>query len=139
MIITALTKLIEDDIFETDVNGVKLTLDTGSGKAAGQSPVHAVLSALGSCSAVDVVEIIRKKRKDVSALRIESKADRVDENTSYPRKFNSVNLHFILESKDASEADLEQAVKLSVEKYCSVAGMLNGNAEITFSSELVKI
>jgi putative redox protein len=135
MIINARTQMREDNIFETDVNGVRLTLDTGSGKAAGQSPVHAVLSAIASCSAVDVVEIIRKKRKDVIALEIETKGDRVED--SYPKKYNSIHLHFKVTSKTASQKDIEQAVSLSVDKYCSVAGMLNGNAKITFSAELL--
>lgn len=135
MIINATTTMREDNVFETDVNGVTLTLDTGSGKAAGQSPVHAVLSAIGSCSAVDVVEIIRKKRKDVLALEIETKGDRLDD--TFPRKFTSIHLHFKVTSTNASEKDIEQAVALSVGKYCSVAGMLNGNAEISFSAELV--
>jgi putative redox protein len=139
MIIKAKTHLVEDNVFETDVNGVKVTLDTGSGKELGQSPVHVVLSALASCSAVDIVEIIRKKRKNVTAFLVETTGDRLDPEDGYPRKFRHIQLNFKLSSTDASLKDLEQAASLSLEKYCSVYGMLIGNTTIAHSVELIKV
>ena len=133
------TKLLEEHIFESDSNGKKVILDTGSNEQKAQSPVEVVLSAIASCSSIDVLEIIRKKRKNVTNLNVITKADRKSVEEGYPRIFKRIHLNFILESTDASEKDLQQAIELSIGKYCSVAGMLNKSAEISYSWELKKI
>ena len=128
------TKFVSENQFETDINGKKVTLDTGSGDDKYQSPVEVLLSALASCSAIDVIEIIRKKRKTVENLEIEINADRREE--PYPKILTKIHAKFILTSPDAEELDLKQAVELSIDKYCSVAGMLNKAAELTYSWEI---
>lgn len=132
------TKMINEHLYESDAKGKKITLDTGSGEKNHQSPTEVVLSAIASCSSVDVVEIIRKKRKDVTSLEVITSGDRKSAEEGYPRIYKNIHLNFILESKDASENDLKQAVELSIEKYCSVAGMLSGTAKITYAWELKK-
>ena len=59
----ATTKMIDDNLFETTLNDQKIVLDTGSKPKQSQSPVEVLLSAIGSCSSIDVAEIIKKKRK----------------------------------------------------------------------------
>lgn len=128
------THFVEDHIFETTVNGKTITLDTGSGKNAGQSPVEVLLSAVASCSSVDVIEILRKKRRRVEDLIVDVEGERITD--AYPRIFTKIHLHFTLVSPDASDLDFEQAVNLSIDKYCTVAGMLSKAAEIETSREI---
>jgi putative redox protein len=130
----AKTQFIAENQFETEINGKKVILDTGSGVNKYQSPVEVLLSALASCSAIDVIEILRKKRKTVEDFKIEINADRRTE--PFPKVLTEIHAKFIIKSPDTEEADLKQAVELSMDKYCSVAGMLNKAAEITYSWEI---
>ncbi len=103
-------------------------------RGVGIMPMEAVLTALGGCSAVDIVEIIMKSRKQVNGLRVELKAERVEEP---PRVFSKIEITYILKSPDATENELKRAVELSMEKYCSVAAMLRkGGVEISYTFKL---
>ncbi len=91
------------------------------------SPTQLILAGLAGCSAVDVIQILKKKRKTVVDLTIESDGTRRAMN---PHRFTDIVLHFILTSPDASSIDLEKAAKLVVEKYCSVSASLKQDIEI---------
>jgi putative redox protein len=99
----------------------------------GPSPMELILQAAAGCSGMDVVMILNKMRRTITDLRIKVEAERRDE---YPRIFTKIHLHFKLTSPDATEGELERAVKLSQEKYCSVAGMLRSTVNLTHSVEL---
>ncbi|MCB0278460.1 MAG: OsmC family protein [Calditrichaeota bacterium] len=130
----ATTKMIDDNLFETTLNDQKIVLDTGSKPKQSQSPVEVLLSAIGSCSSIDVAEIIKKKRKTVGALEVKINAKRRTE--PLPKLITEFNLHFILTSHDAEEKELKQAVELSVDKYCTVAGMVRSVAKVNYSWEI---
>ncbi len=130
----ARTVMKGDHLFESEVKGQKVLMDTGSTDKAGQSPLELLLSAVSGCASVDVVEIMRKKRMTVNGLEVQVEADRREE--PYPRIFTRIALHFVLYSPDATDKALEQAVKLSMDKYCSVAGMLREAAKIEYSWEI---
>ncbi len=130
----ARTVMRGDNLFESEIKGQKVLMDTGSPERAGQSPLELLLSAISGCASVDVVEIIRKKRMTVNGLEVQVQADRREE--PYPRIFTRIALHFVLNSPDATDKALEQAVKLSMDKYCSVAGMLRDAATIDYSWEI---
>lgn len=98
------------------------------------SPMEAVLGALASCSAIDVVEILHKKRKSFQNLRILAEGTRRDK--PLPRIFTAIHLTFTLQADGLSEAELDKVVALSLEKYCSVAAMLRPNCTITHSCEV---
>ena len=85
------------------------------------SPTQLILAGLAGCSAVDIVQILKKKRKTVIDLVIESDGTRREKN---PHRFTDIVLHFILTSPDATSTDLEKAAVLVVEKYCSVSSSL---------------
>ena len=106
--------------------------DSG-GTDRASSPVEMVLMALGACSGIDVVTILRKSRTPPESLRIELNAERRDE---HPRIFTKIHLEYIVRGEGIRPAALERAIKLSEETYCSVAGMLRGTAEITSSFRL---
>ncbi len=130
-----LTKFIEDEVYESvneNGNTVRIDMRQPSVKL-NQSPVEILLSALNACAAVDVVLMLRKKRKTVTDLTIEAEGTR---NEEPPRYFKKIHCKFVLISPDTTEEDLYKVTKLAIEKYCSVASSLK--SEISFSTEVRK-
>ena len=115
----------------TTDSGYKTVMD-GSGKAV--SPMESVLLAVGACSSVDVVDILKKGRFNIEACNCELEAERAEEP---PRVFTKIHAHYTVSGEGISEKALARAVQLSAEKYCSVMLMLTGNVEITTSYTLV--
>ncbi len=103
------------------------------GDGAAASPMEMVLMGLAGCSGVDVAIIVQKKRLDVRDFEIIVNAERADE---HPKVFTKVDMTFIFEGEDLSVKPLEDAVRLSIEKYCSVAGMVNKTAEINWTVKI---
>jgi putative redox protein len=96
-----------------------------------QSPMDLLLSALGGCSAVDAVQMMKKKRRNIEDFYIEVEGDR---NDGIPAFYTEINLHFVLVSGDATPEEFAKVVALSVDKYCSVASSLK--SKITYTSEV---
>jgi len=115
-------------------NIVKIDMYPPQEKKA-QSPTQLLLSAVASCSAVDVVQILTKKRKTVKSLSIETEGIRRE---NHPRAFTHIHLHFILTSPDTEEADFEKVVHLSVHKYCSVAASLSDSIALKHTVEIIR-
>ncbi len=92
----------------------------GDGVTA-QSPPDALLSALATCSAVDVVDILAKRHTPVTALEIEVVGER---RATHPRRFLTIDLTFHVTGADVERGHAERAVALSLERYCSVASSL---------------
>lgn len=93
----------------------------------GGSPVETVLSALGSCSAMDVISIVEKKRQVVSAYEVHVTGSQRDE---YPQVFTEVEVVHELTGTDLSEAAIRRAIELSATKYCPVNAMLSAGATV---------
>jgi putative redox protein len=102
------------------------------GNDDGFRPMEMILVGLAGCSSFDVLHTLEKGRQEVESLDVDVDAERADD---IPAVFTKINLHFIATGK-VTEKRLEQAVSLSIEKYCSVAAMLNKTAEITHSIEI---
>jgi putative redox protein len=118
-----------DDIFEgTAENGNKILFDADSAHTEGPSPMEAVLMALCSCTSVDVVSILKKKRQLLTGLRVSAVAEQAP---SPPRVFTSIKLTYAVSGKLGRKA-VEDAVALSKEKYCSVSLMLEKAAAIDY-------
>ena len=101
------------------------------------SPMEVVLMALGGCSSVDIVDIMRKQRQELSSLEVEIKAERVKD---FPRVFTKADLAFVASGEGLTEAGLQRAVALSMEKYCSVAAILRkSGCEVTYSHKLAPV
>lgn len=99
------------------------------GDGAAASPMEMVLMGLAGCSGIDIALILEKKRIKVDDFEILVEAKRADE---HPRVFTEVDLEFVFYGKDLRLKPLESAVRLSIEKYCSVAGMVEKTAEINW-------
>ncbi|MDE3151084.1 MAG: OsmC family protein [Gemmatimonadota bacterium] len=87
----------------------------------GPSPTDTLLAALASCSAIDVVDILEKRRTPLSALEVEVVGER---NATAPRRFLAIDLTFHLTGDAVDRVHAERAVSLSLERYCSVASSL---------------
>lgn len=100
----------------------------------GVKPSEMLLVALSSCTAVDVVGIMEKKRKPLSFLEIVTTGERDPEP---PWPYRKINLHYRMRGKELTKSAVEQAIRLSQEKYCSVAATVRGVAQITTSHEIL--
>ncbi len=107
-----------------------IVMDAAAEKTA-NSPMELVLLALCGCTASDVVGILRKKRENFTALEITAKAERA---TGYPAVFTAIHLTYLVRGPVSQKA-MQDAVKLSKEKYCSVSAMLEETAKITYTIE----
>jgi len=91
--------------------------------------------AMGSCTGVDVISILKKKRQQVTDYRIEVSGDR---RADFPRAFTRVYVKHIVTGRAISEQAVARAIELSEHKYCSVAATVRGSAEIITSYEIVE-
>jgi len=98
------------------------------------SPTELLLSGVVACAAVDIVSMIKKKRKTLESFKGEASGERRDEQ---PRKFINIHVHYEIISPDLSQKDAEKVVNLAVEKYCSVASTINESTEITHSVDVL--
>jgi putative redox protein len=94
-----------------------------------------LLIALGSCTGIDVISILKKKRQLVMDYRIEVSGERRED---FPRAYTRLFVKHILRGRKLSEAAVSQAIELSDQKYCSVAATLRGSAEIVTSYEIIE-
>ncbi len=90
-------------------------------------PMQMVLVALAGCSGVDVVSILQKKRVTFSDLQIEVSGERAD---THPKVYTDIYMSYSIWGEDIKEKDVEQAIRLSEDKYCSVSAMLKSTAKI---------
>jgi putative redox protein len=107
-----------------------LVMDTASDKTA-NSPMELVLIALCGCTASDVVGILKKKREPLTSLEVSAHGERA---TGYPAVYTAITLKYRVGGKITRKA-MEDAVRLSKEKYCSVSAMLEKTAKIAIEIE----
>jgi putative redox protein len=112
-----------------------LAIDTDHLRHSAPTPMELLLLALGSCTGVDVVSILRKKRQEVTEYRIEVRGQRRDD---HPRSYKRMEVHHIVTGRSISEQSVAQAIELSDQKYCSVAATLRPTAEIVSSFEIIE-
>lgn len=97
-------------------------------------PSELLLVALGSCTAVDVVQILAKKRTTLTSLEIQITGE---QDIDPPWTFRSFHIQYILKGKGLTEKEVAQVIQLSDEKYCSVAATVRATAPITTSFEIL--
>lgn len=109
------------------------TLITDGESQAGQGPMEMVLSGLAGCSGADVIDILRKKRQEVTALEVKVRGERREE---HPRVYTKIDLVFIVTGRKIEAEAVRRAVELSELKYCSVSAMLRATAELVCRYEI---
>jgi putative redox protein len=128
------------------VEGITFVAESGSGHAVvmdaspdvggrdlGPRPMEMVLMGAGGCSAIDVVHILRKARQQLVDCVVELEAERAPED---PKIFTRIHMHYVVTGKGLNPAQVERAVKLSKEKYCSATIMLAKTADVTADFEI---
>ena len=116
-------------------SGHAQAIETDSDRAGAATPMELLLIALGSCTGVDVISILKKKRQHVTDYRIEVSGERREE---FPKSYKRLYVRHILRGRGLSERAVAAAIELSETKYCSVAATLRGSAEIVTSHEIVE-
>ena len=105
------------------------------GRNLGMRPMEMLLIGMGACTSFDVVTILKKSRQPVTDCVAEIQAERADE---IPKVFTKIHVHFVVTGKGLNATQVERAVKLSAEKYCSASIMLGKSAEVTHDFEIVE-
>lgn len=104
-------------------------------KEKGASPMELILLGLGGCASYDVVSILQKSRQEVTDVRCELTAERAE---TIPAVYTAIHMHFVVTGKDIAEKQVEKAITLSAEKYCSASRMLvQGGVDITHDFEVI--
>jgi putative redox protein len=103
----------------------------GGGRNIGLRPMEMLLLGVGGCSAYDVVSILEKSRQKVGDCRVELSAERAD---AIPAVFTKIHLHFVVSGEELNPKQVERAVQMSAEKYCSASIML-GRAGVAITHD----
>jgi putative redox protein len=102
----------------------------------GVGPMETILVALAGCSGDDVLSILKKKRQEVTDLKINVRGKRAE---NPPMVYTEIHVEYILRGNELKDKDVEQAIRLSQEKYCSVGAMLAKTAKITTSFRTLRV
>jgi putative redox protein len=103
------------------------------GRNLGVRPMEMLLVGMGGCTEFDVLHILRKARQEVTDCVVELTAERAETD---PKVFTRIHAHFILTGKGLSDKQVERAIRLSAEKFCSASIMLGATAQITHDFEI---
>ena len=127
-------------IVGTNTLGLQTVFDShpaAGGEDTAPTPMEIMLQAMGACSFMDILSILRKKRKTISGLSISLNGQRAEK---HPMVFTSVHLIYELERPDAEIKDLERAIELSQSTYCGISAMFQrSGCEVTWESILNKV
>ncbi len=107
---------------------------TGGGADTGVRPMEMLLFGLGGCTAYDVIDILEKSRQPVTDVAIEIEGERVGD---IPRVFTEIRVRYIVTGPGLDPVEVERAVSLSADKYCSATVMLGATAKISHEIEIV--
>lgn len=104
------------------------------GRNIGMRPMEMLLIGMGACTSFDVVSILKKARQPIINCVAQIEAERADE---IPKVFTKIHVHFVVTGSGLNPLQVERAVKLSAEKYCSASIMLGKVCEISHDFEVV--
>ncbi len=135
---TASVKWVEGHEFQTFTgSGHQAVIDSGpaaGGKNHGPSPMELLLVGLAGCTGIDVIDILKKKRLDVTGLEVRVEGVRAE---TYPMVYTEIQVAYIVTGKDIPASAVEQAIQLSEEKYCGAGAMLSKTAKMTHRYEII--
>jgi putative redox protein len=104
------------------------------GDNSGARPMELLLFALGGCTGMDVATILKKKRLDLQGLKIKTHGQRAP---NHPHVYENITLEYILTGSDLRDNDVRWAIELSLNKYCSVAGMLQKICKLNYRWRII--
>jgi len=125
-----------DNVFlGSDTAGHAVVYDSNEGVTKGMSPMRALLTALGACTGMDIVAILKKRGQNLTSLKVLLNGDRPE--YGLPKPWTSIHVKYVLSGESLERRFVEEAIRDSTEKYCSVGATLSPTAKITHSYEIV--
>lgn len=128
--------LAEGMHFVGEIDGFRIDTDAkdeAGGVGAGPEPLRLLLLSLASCTAMDVISILRKKRQEVTDLTVDVRGSRVDE---HPRVYDRIEVVYRVRGKGVDPRALERAIELSETRYCPVIAIVGKSADISCRYEI---
>ena len=135
---TARIKWVENLKFVGDApSGHSILMDgppDSGGEDVAVRPGELTLVALGGCTGIDVVSILKKMRQQIDSFEVIVNADSRDE---HPKTWSKLHLKYILKGKNLDESKIKTAIELSQDKYCSVSAIMKKSAELTWEYQII--
>ena len=131
------TKWIDKMAFDSQVDNHTVRIDTNGplGDDTGPSPKKLLLSSLAGCTGMDVVYNLRKMRVNIAAFEMDVEADLTNE---HPKVYSEIRLVYRFYGSNLKRKKIEEAIRLSQEKYCGVSTMLKKNSPLKYSIEFIE-
>ena len=129
-------KWSEGNVFlGSDTSGHTVVYDSSEAIQKGISPMRALLTSLGACTGIDIVAILKKRRQKLRSLKILLSGERPEQ--GLPKPWTAIHVKYVLSGDELEKRFVEEAIKDSTEKFCSVGATLKPTAKITYSYEIV--
>ncbi len=125
----------ENMFLGTDTAGHTVVYDSADGVQRGIGPMRALLTSLGSCAGMDIVAILNKRKQKLKSLKVLVTGDRPA--NGLPKPWTNIHMKYVLSGENLEKKYVEEAIKDSSEKFCSVGATLRPTATITYSYEIV--
>jgi len=119
----------------SDTSGHTVVYDSADGTPRGISPMRALLTSLGACTGMDIVAILNKRKQKLKSLKILISGERPEH--GLPKPWTSIHIKYVLSGDQLETRYVEEAIKDSTEKFCSVGATIQPTAKITHSYEIV--
>jgi putative redox protein len=132
------TKWVNNMVFESEINGHKIIIDAApevGGENKGPRPKPFMLAALGGCTAMDVISILKKMRVEVEKFNVVVQGDLTEE---FPKHFYKMHVIYEFTGKDLPLDKLQKAVTLSEERYCGVSAVYKKVIELTSEIKIIE-
>ena len=128
---------LNDEKFQVlNESGNKLTIDMyEKDKKENLSPMELLLSAVTTCAAVEIVSMIKKRRREFRDLKAESSGIRAE---THPMYYKKINIKYIIFSKDLQDREADRFISLALTKYCSVGSSIRIDTEVVHSFEIIR-
>lgn len=128
------TKWKHDGIFESKQEGSGKSIIIDTDRKEGPGPKSLLLSGLAGCSAIDIVEILKKQRVQFSDFSVEVEAETTND---HPKVFKDIFVLYSIKTEPSNEIKVKKAIDLSLDKYCGVSAMLKKNSAIHYKLQLI--
>lgn len=122
----------------TDEKGHSTVMDAvkeKGGEGIGFTPGRLLLASVGGCTAMDIVQLLRKRRVSFSSVEVYVGGE---QESGYPAYYKKIRLKYVVKGKDVPEDEVERAIRLSKDVYCSVGATVEGRAVIETSYEIIR-
>ena len=119
----------------SDTSGHTIVYDSAEGTQKGMGPMRSLLASLGACTGMDIVAILKKRKQRLRSLKVLVSGERPE--FGYPKPWTAVHVKYLLSGESLDTKYVEEAIKDSAEKFCSVGATMQPTAKISHSYEIV--